>query len=121
MFKFDQSGGVLRRFHRREWLCLLIAVTFLYNPFLAASVSTSGLAVCHMPSFRATAAHSELLKFAPKENSETLVVPECGLVRPANLPASQTSSSRRHFDVGEKFPRYFEVGNLWFRPPPAIA
>jgi len=50
VFKSVQSGSILPQFRKRDWLCLLLAVTFLYNPFLAASLSSNGLNVCHLPS-----------------------------------------------------------------------
>ena len=119
MFKMAQSGTKLLQLRARDWLCLLVAVTFLYNPFLAASLSYNGLSVCHLPSFRATVAHSELLKFKPKELNDRLAAPECELQGQSRLPLLYVKTSTLQVDAGEPLPaRYLPVGNLWFRPPP---
>lgn len=119
MLKLPQFGTVLLRFRKRDWLCLLLAVTFLYNPFLVASSSSFGLSVRHLPSFRATVAYSEFLKFKPKEKSDTVAVPACELQELSNLPPAYPSTSTHRGDAEELIPSwYFPVGNLWFRPPP---
>src|SRR5215470_2523971 len=58
----------------RGLLCLFLALTFLYNPFLGATSPVQYPSVSHPPSFRATVASSELLKFKPKEQGEIHVV-----------------------------------------------
>jgi hypothetical protein len=121
MFKMAQSGTKLLQLRARDWLCLLVAVTFLYNPFLAASLSSNGLSVCHLPSFRATVAHSELLKFKPKELNDRLAAPECDFRAQAVLSPVYVSAPTQSSNVGEPIPTQdFVVGNLWFRPPPAV-
>jgi len=103
----------------RSWLCLLLAISFLFNPFLAVSVSTLGTIVSHLPSFRATVASSELLKFAPQQKIGERASPECELpswFEPYILPqvtATQFGKTERSASV-----LYAPSGNVWFRPPP---
>jgi hypothetical protein len=106
---------------RRGWLCWLLAVSFLFNPFLAASTPTFGTVVNHLPSFRATVASSELLKFAPQQKIDVHASPECELANwfgltpltldtPALLIETETPASAR----------FALSGNVWFRPPPVV-
>ncbi len=121
MFRTPQSGGSSFPLRGREWACLLLAITFLYNPFLAASPAPLGRSVSHLPSFRATLASAEFLKFKPREKFEAPSAPECdvvGLLALAvmtrmSVPISHLASVE---DVGPLYP-FFE-GSLWFRPPP---
>lgn len=106
---------------RRGWLCLLLAVTFLFNPFLAASTSTFGTIVNHLPSFRATVASSELLKFAPQQKIGQLTSTECEL--PNWFSLSPLTLDRLALLIETKVPaatRYASSGNTWFRPPPVV-
>jgi hypothetical protein len=120
MFLLLQCRMFLRQLRKRDWLCLLLAITFLYNPFLAASASFGGLSVCHLPSFRATVAHSEFLKFLPKEKSDSIEVSECDLQGLPALPEPHLNTSIRPVDADEPVhPVYLPIGNSWFRPPPA--
>src|SRR5262252_2412063 len=104
---------------RRSWLCLLLAISFLFNPFLAASTSTFGTIVNHLPSFRATVASSELLKFTPQQKFGHLTSPECELwfgLSPLNL-------DRLELLIETKVPaaaRNASSGDIWFRPPPVV-
>jgi hypothetical protein len=103
----------------RSWLCLLLVVTFLFNPFLAASTHTLGTIVNHLPSFRATVASSELLKFAPQQKIGQLTSPECEL--PSWSGLSPLTLDGLALLIETKVPaaaRYASFGNIWFRPPP---
>ncbi|MBS1841952.1 MAG: hypothetical protein JSS69_16280 [Acidobacteria bacterium] len=110
----------LRPAQGRAWLCLILAISFLFNPFFAISSSSFGTIVSHLPSFRATAASLELLKFAPREKAPDLLLVESGL--PAEFAGTRP-------DIGEfastgdtqefSIPLNFLVGSIWFRPPPA--
>ena len=118
-----QSGGGWRQLRRRDWLCLLLVITFLYNPFLAASSSFRGQSVSHLPSFRATAASSELLKFKPKEKFEVLNAPECDVAKLfgfAVVQAAPAPISRNKESGGRIPPPIFLDESLWFRPPPVV-
>lgn len=121
MLRLAQSAALLRQFKARHFVCLFLALTFLYNPFLAACSFSSGLSVSHLPSFRATVASSELLKFKPLEKLVSLVLSVLDFSRHSYIEAPQENTS---------FPVFMEptprqgllsfTGNLWFRPPPVV-
>src|SRR5262250_652142 len=69
-----QVGSCGRRVSVRHLLCLLLALTFLYNPFLGAPSLAPCPSISHPPSFRATVASAEFLKFKPKDHGEIQVV-----------------------------------------------
>ncbi len=106
----------------RGWLCLLLAITFLYNPFLAASSWNSGQSVSHLPSFRATVASSELLRFKPKEKFESLSAPELEVVRTSIVSVPEPNAIREIVEAPEPTAlQVFREGNLWFRLPPSVS
>ena len=100
-------------------LCLLLVLTFLYNPFLGASSLAPYPSVSHPPSFRATIASSELLKFKPEEQTETPAVQACEFVifSAVALMGLERSSHLPFLEVPQ-FSQDVPLGNLWFRPPP---
>ena len=119
MFNPFQFSGSAQPLSARHLLCLLLALTFLYNPFLGAASSVHYPSVSHPPSFRATVASSELLKFLPKQDVEVLAVQEVAVVLLALVITPNLDSSAR-LEVTDTpiFVRHLPVGNLWFRPPP---
>ena len=66
-----QLGGGPRVSKRHFWICLL-PLLFLHNPFLTAPDSSGQLSVQHPPSYRATIASAELLKFKNPEGLESI-------------------------------------------------
>jgi hypothetical protein len=121
MLRSLQFGRPSSLFRGREWACLLLAITFLYNPFLAASAAPLGRSVSHLPSFRATVASSELLKFKPQEVIDAVTIAEVELSSLVSLPAPQRSPLVLR-DSSEPVPtQCFIAGSLWFRPPPLLA
>lgn len=121
MIEMVQSGRGLRQLRMRSLLCLLLAVTFLHNPFFAPTSSFSGPSVSHLPSFRATVASSELIKFKPKEIIDALTIAKAELPLLAGILLPQPNSLVLHDDSNEPVPiQHFSVGNLWFRPPPVV-
>jgi len=106
---------------RRSWLCLLLATSFLFNPFLAASTSGFGTMVNHLPSFRATVASSELLKFTPQQKIGENASLECEL--PNWFGLSPLTLDRLALLIETKAPSAAlcpSSGNIWFRPPPVV-
>jgi hypothetical protein len=109
-----------RTAHRNNWLYLLLAISFLYNPFLVASVSGSGLNVQHSASHRATVGASELQQLAPMGDQEThplldLFCVETRFVSPE--ASSQPFLPQSHELLA---PRELLCPNLWFRPPSTL-
>jgi hypothetical protein len=105
---------------RHVWVCLLLPVLLLCNPFLAISDSSGTLAIHHPPSYRATVASSELLKFKNPESHEAIVIADHVVLEPFSLVPPQLHSSAEYLDTESLFlPDQFLSGNLWFRPPPA--
>ena len=102
-------------------LCLLIAITFLYNPFLGTTSALGGRTVSHLPSFRATVASLELLKFAPEEKQKTAAAQECEVQAPIVLASVRPEPTFSAFRASEYRPvQFVPKGNLFFRPPPVV-
>ena len=118
--KAVQSGWKLAPSWGRVVLCLLVAITFLYNPFLGSASALSGRTVSHLPSFRATVASLELLKFAPEEKRETATAQECDVQTPIVLAPVRPETTFPASRASEYRPvQFVPKGNLFFRPPPA--
>lgn len=121
MFKTLQSGNSLNMVERRGWLCLLLAVSFLFNPFLTASSSSLGITVSHLPSFRANVASSEFLKFAPKEKVVEFPASNCAVAIEFWLSAPLPDAFAQLLESeGPAAMLYSPVGFVWFRPPPVV-
>ena len=121
MLKKMQAGVQLAPLQGRVWLCLLVAITFLYNPFLATASCPGGQRVSHLPSFRSTVASSELLKFKPEEKSEAAAIPDCGVQAPVVLPALSLETKFHPVQANDPVgPQFLPTGNLFFRPPPVV-
>jgi hypothetical protein len=101
-------------------VCLLLAGLFLYNPFLAASRASSGLAVCHPASYRATVAACEIEQLAQPSASFSLAQPEFDAtvlsIPRMSVPDAETRDHVQK-DV-EATPQTGFSSSLWFRPPP---
>jgi len=111
-----RSGGWLR-----AALCLLLAVLFLYNPFLAAHCSGVTPTVCHPASHRATVGASELEQFAPPSAQSSVLAPAPqSLVFELLLPISFEPSVSCHRFPQNAAPAELTgfSSSLWFRPPP---
>src|SRR5579885_1925489 len=105
----------------RRTLCVsvLVALSLLYNPFLAVSGSNFSLSVSHPGSYRASVASSELVRFRSTECVDHLVpaarvfspliAPD--LSQPPSLPARATKVSIPADPLLSRSP--------WSRPPPA--
>jgi hypothetical protein len=120
MFKLLHSGNTLTRVEGRGWLCLLLAICFLFNPFLAVSSCSFGITVSHLPSFRATVASSELLlKFAPKKKVVEFAVSDYAVVSESCFSTPLPDASAKVLEAeGPAAALYSPVGFVWFRPPP---
>jgi len=120
MLKLAQSGNIPRPAKRHAWVCLLLPILLLCNPFLATPQSFGILAVHHLPSYRATVASAELLKFKNAESREAFAIVDLDLFEAFTLLQPQMQWSARHGETENLHTAdQFLSGDLWFRPPPA--
>ena len=105
---------------RCRWVGLLLTLSFLYNPFMAAAVSAGGLKVRHCASYRATVAATELQQLAPMGNKQAHLFSDLFLVNAVLLLPHAPVPSRVPSVVGPRSPQQQFASNLWFRPPPAL-
>lgn len=120
MLKALQCGNAFAVTKKHAWVCLLLPILLLCNPFLATSESSGGLAIHHPPSYRATVASPELLKFKNTESREAIVLVHCDLLEAFTLLQPELRQSARQCNTEDPLPPdQFLSGNLWFRPPPA--
>jgi len=101
------------------FVCLLLALSFLYNPYLTAQVSGSALNVRHPLSHRATVGSSELERYAPLANQDVHPIVDFAFAETFAVPTLASSFFLPH---GRELLRPHQVlrGGLWFRPPPAL-
>ena len=104
---------------KHAWICLLLPLLLLCNPFLAMSESSGALSLSHPPSYRAGVASSELLKFKNPESHEGIAVAELAFWE-GYTPLKPTLQPCEGYGDTETLlpPVRFLSGNLWFRPPP---
>lgn len=104
----------------RALFCLLLVISFLYNPYVRAQVNWGELNVRHPFSNRATVGASELERYASMA-SETghAVIALCFLltIRAAVEPSVRFVVRGANEQIQ---PQVALSGNAWFRPPPAL-
>jgi hypothetical protein len=102
-------------------VCLLLAVLFLYNPFLAGHRDDGAFTVGHPASHRATVGSSELEQFSQR-HPVVAPLPDPAVVRTfLDAAAAVPSATPAAADRDEILPPpAFFSSNLWFRPPPAV-
>jgi hypothetical protein len=105
--------------HRRGLVCLLLTLSFLFNPYLTALGSGVGMNLRHPASHRATVGSSELEKFSPQAGQDSFEFAAHFFTDVLSILPNKTSFF--FLPVGrEHLPRLeFFCANLWFRPPPA--
>jgi hypothetical protein len=120
MFKSLQPAEDFFVIHRRAWVCLLLSVLFLYNPFLATQGSSGALSVGHPPSYRATVASPELLKFENSKNPTVIAIADIDLSATFILipPLPRPPAGYGDGEILHATDQFLS-GKLWFRPPPA--
>jgi hypothetical protein len=103
----------------RAWVCLLLGLFFLYNPFVSVATSSGQCPVIQHPlSYRATIASSELGCSTLRHN-DIHFSPLEALVGAERLPLQPKDIVRR--ERAEEPVRVVlrDLGtDLWFRPPP---
>lgn len=123
MFHVLQDDGSFGAKRRHALVCLLLPLMLLCNPFLAAPGSSNGaLSLHHPPSYRATVASSELLKFRNPEGLDLTAFAACDLSHAFALLTPPLRASLQQSVANECLPPpdQFLSGNLWFRPPPTV-
>jgi hypothetical protein len=102
------------------FVCLALAVLFLYNPYLAVTPSSSVLNVHHSLSYRATVGSSELQHFSPTDARKIFALSVATVLSWLDFSANPIVS--RVTEVSAHPAGAFEVvcSDSWFRPPPAI-
>jgi len=99
-------------------LCIVLALLFLYNPYLTGPSASGSLDVGHPASHRATVGSSEFLHFTAPDRVSGAVTLEAhvDIVRPATRALRRTLISLQQ----EPLPsQNLLCASLWFRPPPA--
>lgn len=111
--------GIIVRLGRRQWICLLLGLFLLYNPFFGTPHSGSGLEVCHPASHRATVGASEMQHFTPTDGWGCfLTAPVAQTEIAVALPIPVAETLPVSFLL-VRLPQQFFGPGLWFRPPPA--
>ena len=64
---------------RRSWMCLLLPLLLLCNPFTAMAKSSEAFCLSHPPSYRATIASCELLKLRNQGSREGIEIADLAL------------------------------------------
>ena len=113
----ERGAGLHRRIE--IFVCLALAMLFLYNPFLALTPSSNVLNVNHSLSYRATVASSELQHFSPPDARKIFATPiaiaTTWLESPINFLVDQAAEVFTHHLCAYQL----VCADLWFRPPPA--
>ena len=107
---------------RHPWVCLLLPFLLLCNPFTAMAKSSEAFSLSHPPSYRATIASSELLKFRNQLSREGIEIADLALCD--GFVSFPLTPLRWDAYVDTKIfmaPDPFLFGSLWFRPPPSQA
>jgi hypothetical protein len=117
------STHVPGRFAMPRWqslVCFCLALFLLYNPYLAAPGSTSGLNVRHPASNRATVGASELQHFSPAGGKHKLATPAVVSIEHFFSIPDLSSQAFEFFPQVVSPAQQFFGSSLWFRPPPAL-
>jgi hypothetical protein len=101
----------------RAWLCVLLAVLFLYNPFLAAPSAVAGLHVQRTSSNRATVGASELQQFTAKQKRVS-EIPARTLTEKLLFADTAVPEFLAVYESVTRVPQLLWSASLWFRPPP---
>jgi hypothetical protein len=113
-----QVASRKERARSHAWLAVLLAVLFLYNPYLVAAGSAGGLNICHPASHRATVGSSELDRYPSPDTLSTHVFVAV-FFSDAFVFLPDTASRRSPLHSSELLPpQQIFFASLWFRPPP---
>ena len=103
----------------RALVCLVLAVLFLYNPFLVTPGPSGTLSACRARSFRGTVASCELLTLKRTDSREAITITASDLPEILTLPQPQLWFVAERVPSEDALPNDDLLsGSLWFRPPP---
>jgi hypothetical protein len=112
-----QESGLRRQL--TVFVCVALAILFLYNPYPTLASSPSGkLNVQHSLSYRATVGASELQHFSPPDARKIFATPiaiaTTWLESPINFLVGRAAEVPTHHLCAYQL----VCADLWFRPPP---
>lgn len=116
----SKTKGIGAGLARHRWICFLLGLFLLYNPFFGLPHSGNGLEVCHPASHRATVGASEMQRFTPTDGWGCFLaadIPHAEVSVPSPIPVAETLPVS--FLSLVRVPQHFFGPGLWFRPPPA--
>jgi hypothetical protein len=120
MSKLLHNGDRSTSVRKYVWVCLLLPLLFLCNPFQSAPGLNGSLSLLHPPSYRATVASSELLKFKNPDHPDTSTFADCEESEGFLPTRLEPQSAEPRVSADEFLPAGLLLsGNVWFRPPPA--
>jgi hypothetical protein len=103
-------------------MCSLLPLLLLCNPFTAMAKSSETFSLSHPPSYRATIASSELLKFGNQVSREGIEIADLALCdRFVSFPPTPLRWETYVDAEILMASGPFLFGSLWFRPPPPQA
>ncbi len=120
MYSSARNRGCGHASYWRGWVCLLLALLMLYNPFAASLSSANALNFRHPPSNRATVGASELQHYSFANGRDSLTAHDNAAQESSVLPAGITSQSFELFPRASSLLQQIFGASLWFRPPPAL-
>jgi hypothetical protein len=104
----------------RIFVCLTLAILFLYNPFLGMASSGDGLNIRCSASHRATVGASELQHFSPTNARKIFSIPVATLLNWLVSPATSTTRYAVKTSTLLHFIDPLLCADLWFRSPPSL-
>lgn len=104
----------------KAWLCFLLALLFLYNPYLVLTSSSANLNVRHTASYRATVGSSELQHFSPTDGRKTFTAQIAILFDWFESSLNSSAEQGIEANTPDSYACKILCADLWFRPPPTI-
>jgi hypothetical protein len=103
----------------RTWICVLLTLLILYNPFLAFTHTHSSFSVHEQARHRATVGASEMqhLGVAQDQNPQEAA----NVQRPwIEFAAPAAESGTRGLEPDVEVPQPDRISRIWSRPPPLV-
>jgi hypothetical protein len=115
---FVQEFGLKHRL--TVFVCVVLAILFLYNPYPGMASSPSGkLNIQHSLSYRATVGSSELQHFSPPDARKIFATPTAVATTRLESPIKFLVGQAAEVSTHHLCAYQLVCADLWFRPPPA--